>query len=80
MPVAVYAALFVCVNIAYLVFERQALRQADTMHMPERARRMAKRRSFATLSIFASAMLVSALRAACRLRADLLRAVPVSQA
>ena len=28
------------------------------MHMTERARRMAKRRSFATLSIFASAMLV----------------------
>ena len=59
VPVATYAALFVCVNIAYLVFERLALRQADAMHMTERARRMAKRRSFATLSIFASAMLVS---------------------
>ena len=29
VPVATYAALFVCVNIAYLVFERLALRQAD---------------------------------------------------
>ncbi len=58
-PVAVYAAIFVYVNIAYLVFERQALDQADRALMPERARRLAKYRSFATLSIFASAMLVS---------------------
>ena len=58
-PVAVYAAIFVCVNIAYLVFERQVLRQADTTLIPERARRMARRRSLATLSIFVSAMLVS---------------------
>jgi uncharacterized membrane protein len=58
-PVAVYAAIFACVNVAYLVFERQVLRQADTTLIPERARRMAKRRSFVTLSIFVSAMLVS---------------------
>jgi uncharacterized membrane protein len=59
VPVAVYAAIFVCVNIAYLVFERQALEQADTIQIPERARRMARRRSFATLTIFTSAMLVA---------------------
>jgi uncharacterized membrane protein len=58
-PVAVYAAIFVCVNIAYLVFERQALNQSDSKLMPERARRLAKYRSFATLSIFASATLMS---------------------
>jgi len=58
-PVATYAAIFVCVNIAYLVFERQALAQASTRQMPQQARRMARRRSFATLSIFASAMLLS---------------------
>jgi uncharacterized membrane protein len=58
-PVATYAAIFVCVNLAYLVFERQALGQADATQVPERARRMAKRRSCATLSIFTSAMLVS---------------------
>jgi uncharacterized membrane protein len=58
-PVAVYAAIFVCVNIAYLVFERQALDQADTTQMPVRARRLARRRSFATLTIFASAMVVA---------------------
>jgi TMEM175 potassium channel family protein len=58
-PMATYAAIFVCVNIAYLVFERQALAQADAAQVSQRARRMAKRRSFATLSIFASAMVVS---------------------
>ena len=59
VPMVVYAGIFVCVNIAYLVFERQVLGQANTIQIPERARRMAKRRSMATLSIFASAMLVS---------------------
>jgi uncharacterized membrane protein len=59
-PVAVYAAIFVCVNIAYLVFERQALAQADLAQAPDRARRIARRRSFATLSIFASAVVVAA--------------------
>jgi uncharacterized membrane protein len=58
-PVAVYAAIFVGMNIAYLVFERQALDQADTTQMPVRARRLARRRSFATLTIFASAMVVA---------------------
>jgi uncharacterized membrane protein len=58
-PVAIYAAIFVCVNVAYLVFERQALGQADRALLPERARRLAKWRSFATLSIFATATLVS---------------------
>jgi uncharacterized membrane protein len=58
-PVAVYAAIFVCVNIAYLVFERQALSQADSTQLPQRARRVAKCRSFATLSIFTSAMVVA---------------------
>jgi uncharacterized membrane protein len=58
-PVAVYAAIFVYVNIAYLVFERQALGQADRALLPERARRLATWRSFTTLSIFAIATLVS---------------------
>lgn len=58
-PVVTYAAIFVFVNLAYLVFERQVLSQADATLLPERARRMAKRRSFATLSIFASAIVVA---------------------
>jgi uncharacterized membrane protein len=60
VPVAVYAAIFVSVNIAYLVFERQVLGQVDATQIPQRARRMAMRRSFVTLSIFATAMLVAA--------------------
>jgi len=57
--VAFYAGVFVCVNIAYLVFEHQVLDQADAAQIPKHARRMARRRSFATLAIFASAIVVS---------------------
>jgi hypothetical protein len=57
--VTVYAAVFVCVNIAYLVFVRQVLRQANTAEIPARAKLMQRRRSVATLAIFASAMPVS---------------------
>lgn len=58
-PVAFYAAIFVCVDIAYNVFEREVLAQVDATQISERARRMARRRSLAVLVIFASAMLVS---------------------
>jgi uncharacterized membrane protein len=59
VPVAVYAAIFVYVNSAYLVFERQAFAQADTAELPERARRLARWRSLITLSLFTSAMVVA---------------------
>jgi uncharacterized membrane protein len=58
-PVAAYAAVFVCVNIAYWVFERQALSQADTTQIPPSARRLVRGRSLATLAIFVAAMLVA---------------------
>jgi uncharacterized membrane protein len=58
-PVAFYAALFVCVDIAYNVFEREVLAQAHVTRVPDRARRMARRRSLAVLAIFASATLVA---------------------
>jgi uncharacterized membrane protein len=58
-PVAVYAAIFICINIAYLVFVRQVLAQADIRDFPGRARRFAKRRSLTTLSIFAIALAVA---------------------
>ncbi len=61
VPVAAYAALFVCVNIAYVLFERSVFAQADPGTFPEGARSRAKRRSFATLAIFASASLVALL-------------------
>ena len=56
-PVALYAAVFVCIDLAYRVFERQAFDQADTSEIPERVRRIARRRSLVTLLIFAAAML-----------------------
>ena len=56
-PVAFYAALFVCVDIAYNVFEREVLTQAHDVSA--RARRMARRRFLAVLAIFATATLVA---------------------
>jgi len=60
-PVAVYAALFVCVDIAYNVFERDVLAQAHASHVSDRARRMARRRSLAVLAIFATATIVASV-------------------
>ena len=58
-PVAFYAAIFVCVDLAYNVFEREVFVQADATQIAERAQRMARRRSLTVLALFASAMLVS---------------------
>src|SRR5713101_5784221 len=43
-PVAFYAGLFVCIDIAYNVFEREVLARADATQVSERGRRMARRR------------------------------------
>jgi uncharacterized membrane protein len=58
-PVAFYAGLFVCVDIAYNVFEREVLREAHATALSDRVRRMARRRSLAVLAIFATATLVA---------------------
>jgi uncharacterized membrane protein len=58
-PVAFYAGLFVCVDIAYNVFEREVLARADATQMSERTRRMARRRSLAVLASFTTAMMVA---------------------
>lgn len=58
-PVAVYAAIFVFVEVAYLGFEREVFAQADSSNMPEKARRHAQRRSIAALATFVAAALVS---------------------
>ncbi|NVB84952.1 MAG: DUF1211 domain-containing protein [Kofleriaceae bacterium] len=55
-PVALYGGLFVCVDLAYNVFERYVLRHAD---VSEHTIRMARRRSLVVLAIFAAAMLVA---------------------
>src|SRR5438477_5050039 len=58
-PVVFYAALFVCIDIAYNVFEREVLARADPMQVSAPARRIARLRSLAVLAIFAIATLVA---------------------
>jgi uncharacterized membrane protein len=58
-PVVFYAALFVCLDIAYNFFELEVLSGPHARHLPQRNRRRARRRSLAVLAIFAMAMLVA---------------------
>jgi uncharacterized membrane protein len=58
-PVVLYAGLFVCVDIAYNVFERKVLATAHVRRLSERARRLARRRSLVVLAGFTTAMLVA---------------------
>jgi uncharacterized membrane protein len=59
VPVSVYAAVFVLVNLAYCAFVWEALAQADVDKVSARMRRITRTRSFLTLGIFAIAMLLS---------------------
>jgi uncharacterized membrane protein len=59
VPVFVYAAVFVLVEMAYLRFEHHALTQAVVEEISHRTRRLAKVRSFVALGLFLTAMLVS---------------------
>ena len=58
-PVAFYAGLFVCIDIAYNVFEREVFARTEATQLPERVRRMARRRSLVVLASFTIAMLVA---------------------
>lgn len=58
-PVVLYAGLFIGIDIAYNVFERHVLANADTGQMPERVRRLARRRSLLVLAGFTAALLVA---------------------
>ena len=58
-PVVFYAGLFICIDIAYNVFEREVLARADATQVSERLRRVARRRSLVVLVSFAAAMLVA---------------------
>jgi uncharacterized membrane protein len=58
-PVVLYAGLFVCVDIAYNVFEEQVLARADETHMSPGMRRRARHRSLVVLAAFTTAMLVA---------------------
>jgi uncharacterized membrane protein len=59
LPVAFYAGLFVCIDIAYNVFEREVLAHADAALVPERTRRVARRRSLLVLGLFTAAILAA---------------------
>jgi uncharacterized membrane protein len=58
-PVVFYAGLFVCIDIAYNVFEHQVLARADATQVSPRTLRMARRRSLVVLASFTTAMLVA---------------------
>ena len=51
--------LFVCIDIAYNFFEREVLIRADAAQVPERTRRIARRRSLVVLASFTIAMFVA---------------------
>jgi uncharacterized membrane protein len=59
VPVFVYAAVFVLVNIAYLAFECEALSTAETRGVSIRVRKIRRARSVLTLAIFLGSMLIS---------------------
>ncbi len=59
LPVAAYAAVFVLVNVAYLLFEREILLHAEADDVPEQARKLARRRTVIGLIIFAAAALTA---------------------
>jgi uncharacterized membrane protein len=58
-PVAFYAGLFVCIDIAYNLFEREVFARADATQVSARTQRMARRRSVAVLAGFTTAVLVA---------------------
>ena len=58
-PMVFYAALFVCVDVAYNVFEREVLLRADPTQVSAPARRMTRLRSIAVLAIFIIATVVA---------------------
>ncbi|HEX5228326.1 MAG TPA: TMEM175 family protein [Bryobacteraceae bacterium] len=57
VPVVFYAGLFVCLDIAYNVFERQLLAGAESAS--RRLRQIARRRSLIALASFTAALLVA---------------------
>jgi len=57
--VTFYAGLFVCIDIAYNVFEREVLVRVDDTQVSHATRRIARRRSLVVLAIFTTAMLTA---------------------
>ncbi|AYG62625.1 TMEM175 family protein [Rhizobium jaguaris] len=59
VPVAAYAAVFVLVNLAYLLFEREILYHAAVAEVSEQTRRLARRRTLLGLATFIAAGLTA---------------------
>ncbi|MEI9979566.1 MAG: TMEM175 family protein [Edaphobacter sp.] len=59
VPVFVYAAVFVLVELAYLQFENHVLAQAPVGDLSPRSRRLARVRSLFAFGLFFTAMLLS---------------------
>ena len=59
VPVALYAIIFLLVDIAYLAFEREVLAQADQQVMPDRVRKRARRRTLLAVVVFAAGALTA---------------------
>jgi uncharacterized membrane protein len=57
--VVFYAGVFVCVDIAYNIFEREVFAGMNATQLSERVRRIARRRSLVVLASFIIAMLVA---------------------
>jgi uncharacterized membrane protein len=60
-PVVLYALIFLLVNLAYLVFQREVLRQAGPAGLSRQVKRMLQRRSVLTLGVFLSAMCLASI-------------------
>ncbi|HEY4084659.1 MAG TPA: TMEM175 family protein [Bryobacteraceae bacterium] len=58
-PVVFYAGLFVCIDIAYNVFEHQVLARAESVRVSPHMRRIARRRSLIVLGSFIAATIVA---------------------
>lgn len=58
-PMVFYAGLFVCIDIAYNIFEHQVLMNSDSTQVSPRTRHIARRRSIIVLASFTAAMLVA---------------------
>ncbi len=74
IPCSVLRRVFVCIDVAYNVFEHQVLAHADATQVSARMRRMARRRLLVVLASFTTAMLVAI--AARRLRSHMRRPDP----
>lgn len=59
VPVFVYAAVFLLVELAYLQFEHYVITNAAAEELSHRTRRLAKARSFLAFALFFTAMLAS---------------------